>query len=90
MTIYNRTIPGFPLLLVMFVCISCNGQNKTPLQEIAGDPLIIEGNHPKLIRTQGTNKYANVHCGLQDKAGDLWFGTTGEGVYRFDGKSFIN
>jgi ligand-binding sensor domain-containing protein len=25
---------------------------------------------------------------LQDKAGNLWFGTTGEGVYRYDGKLF--
>jgi ligand-binding sensor domain-containing protein len=45
---------------------------------------------PKIVKTQGTNQYANVHCGLQDKAGNLWFGTTGEGVYRYDGKSFIN
>jgi len=27
---------------------------------------------------------------LQDKSGNLWFGTTGEGVYRYDGKSFTN
>lgn len=32
----------------------------------------------------------NVHCGLQDKAGNLWFGTTGDGVYRYDGKLFFN
>ena len=25
---------------------------------------------------------------MQDKAGNLWFGTTGEGVYRYDGKTF--
>jgi len=31
-----------------------------------------------------------VHCGLQDKTGNLWFGTTGDGVYRFDGKLFTN
>lgn len=43
----------------------------------------------KLIKTQGTNRGANVHCGFQDKAGNLWFGTTGEGVYRYDGKSFV-
>lgn len=39
-------------------------------------------------KTQGSNEYQNVHCGLQDKAGNLWFGTTGEGVYRYDGKLF--
>lgn len=45
---------------------------------------------PTLIKTQGTSEADNVHCGLQDRAGNLWFGTTGEGVYRYDGKSFTN
>jgi ligand-binding sensor domain-containing protein len=31
-----------------------------------------------------------VHCGLRDKAGNLRFGTTGDGVWRYDGKSFTN
>lgn len=43
-----------------------------------------------MIKTQGTDQYQNVHCGLLDKEGNLWFGTTGEGVYRYDGKSFTN
>ncbi|HYF02766.1 MAG TPA: two-component regulator propeller domain-containing protein [Patescibacteria group bacterium] len=46
--------------------------------------------HPKLLKTQGTGPSANVHCSLQDKSGRLWFGTTGEGVYRYDGNSFKN
>jgi ligand-binding sensor domain-containing protein len=41
-----------------------------------------------LIKTQGTSVYDNVHCGIEDKDGNLWFGTTGEGLYRFDGKTF--
>jgi ligand-binding sensor domain-containing protein len=49
---------------------------------------------PKLIKNHFTNKFQeaadNVHCGLQDKVGNLWFGTTGDGVYRYDGKSFTN
>jgi ligand-binding sensor domain-containing protein len=44
----------------------------------------------KLTTTQGSTPYDNVHCGLQDKAGNLWFGTTGDGVYRYDGKSFVH
>ncbi len=44
----------------------------------------------KLIRTQGTGEYANVHCSLEDKNGNLWFGTTGEGLYCYNGTSFIN
>jgi ligand-binding sensor domain-containing protein len=45
---------------------------------------------PKLITTQGSTQYDNVHCGLQDKAGNLWFGTTGDGVYRYDEKLFVH
>lgn len=32
--------------------------------------------------------YSNVHRGFQDKAGNVWFGTTGAGAVRFDGKFF--
>jgi ligand-binding sensor domain-containing protein len=42
----------------------------------------------KLTRTQGSNRYAETRCGLLDKAGNLWFGTTAEGVYRYDGRGF--
>ena len=43
---------------------------------------------PKLTKTLGSNIYSNIHCGLQDKDGNIWFGTSGEGVYRYDGKLF--
>lgn len=73
--------------LPLFIAVaSCNGQDKTRPQEIS----IIRIGQPKIIKTQGTGPGANVRCGLQDKDGNLWFGTTGEGVYRYDGKSFIN
>jgi ligand-binding sensor domain-containing protein len=32
----------------------------------------------------------NVVCQLLDKNGNLWFSITGEGAYRYDGKSFTN
>lgn len=32
--------------------------------------------------------YSNVHNGFQDKAGNIWFGTTGAGAIRFDGNFF--
>lgn len=44
--------------------------------------------NPKLHKSPGSTQYEEVRCGLQDKAGNLWFGTTGDGVYRFDGKNF--
>lgn len=76
------------LLVVLFIS-SCNGQGKTGVPgEPVGALFSFTGSHPKLIKTQGTDQYQNVHCSLQDKDGNLWFGTTGEGVYRFDGKMF--
>ncbi|MEJ7738002.1 MAG: two-component regulator propeller domain-containing protein [Chitinophagaceae bacterium] len=32
----------------------------------------------------------SVFCSATDKAGNLWFGTTGGGVSKYDGKSFTN
>jgi ligand-binding sensor domain-containing protein len=44
---------------------------------------------PKLIKTQGSSEHDNIHAMLQDRNGDLWFATTGEGVYRYNDKGFI-
>jgi ligand-binding sensor domain-containing protein len=30
----------------------------------------------------------NVYCMLEDKAGNMWFGTLSAGVCRYDGKTF--
>jgi ligand-binding sensor domain-containing protein len=43
---------------------------------------------PVLTKTQESNEYQVIKCGLQDKDGNIWFGTTSEGVYRFNGKVF--
>ena len=72
-----------PLVLIVIICTSCYGQvNSNSISQ------------QRLIKNQFSNKFQaaadNVHCGLQDKAGNLWFGTTGDGVYRFDGKLFTN
>ena len=78
------------LLLLFNLITSCNGQVKTGLQkEVVSDPKTNVGGQPKIIRTQGI-VYGNLHCNLQDKAGNIWFSTSGEGVYRYDGKSFTN
>lgn len=42
----------------------------------------------KLTVSAGSNPSDEVRCGVQDRAGNLWFGTTGDGVFRFDGKHF--
>lgn len=73
----------FTFLTIIFFGTSCNGQVKTNL------PKENINQQPKMKRTQGIVS-GNVGCELQDKAGNLWFSTSGEGVYRFDGKSFTN
>ncbi len=66
----------YTLFLVFAFCTSCGGQNKPGLAK--------EKEHPKLIKDLGNG---NVSCSLQDKSGDIWFGTA-NGLYKYDGKSF--
>jgi ligand-binding sensor domain-containing protein len=77
------------LLSIFFWYTCCNGQ--APKQSNAdrkSDVQLHSTGHTKLIKTQGSGRSSNLHCMLQDKSGNLWFGTLGEGVYRYDGKLF--
>lgn len=87
----NHTLNTNHLLLsLLFVVTSCNGQVKTDFtNENTQQQTSIEGDQPKIVRTQGVAS-GNITCELQDRDGNLWFSTGGEGVYRFDGKSFTN
>lgn len=67
----------FTLLTILLLGTACNGQVKQDLPK--------EKEHPKLIKNTGNG---NVQCGMQDKAGNLWFGTSDDGLYKYDGKSF--
>lgn len=92
---YYIQAPIYLLLLIFIFCTSCNGQIKTnnPSKNLS-EPISTSIGQPRLIKNHSTSQFQaaadNVHCGLQDKAGNLWFGTTGDGVYRYDGKSFTN
>ena len=70
----------FTFLTILLWGPACNGPVKKDLPK--------EKEHPKLIKTIGAPRYGNVQCSLQDKAGNLWFGTTENGLYKYDGKSF--
>ncbi|MBK7809055.1 MAG: hypothetical protein IPJ51_22645 [Saprospiraceae bacterium] len=67
----------FTFLKIILLCTSCNEPGKKELQK--------DKEHPKLIKNSGNG---NVSCGLQDKTGNLWFGTSDNGLYKYDGKSF--
>ena len=83
----NKSI--YCLLLVFIFLTSGNGQIKTQLKSDHLSQLKSSlTSQIKLTKTQGSNEYQNVRCGLQDKDGNIWFGTAGEGVYKYDGKLF--
>lgn len=85
----NLNSPICSLLMVSIFFTSCNGQTKKePPYDNAVEHTLFTSKKPALTKTQGSDEYQNVHCSLQDKSGNLWFGTTGEGVYRYDGNVF--
>jgi hypothetical protein len=80
----------FTLLATLFFTQAGSAQVKKELpKEKVSESKITATGYPKLIATLSLPKHDNVHCSLQDKAGNLWFGTTANGVYKYDGKSFV-
>lgn len=60
------------------------------LRQALAQTIPVHASAVKLIKPPSTNSYTSIRCTVQDKAGNLWFGTTGAGVYRYDGKTFTN
>jgi ligand-binding sensor domain-containing protein len=83
-----RSILQVAALLVLIM--SCSGQTNTQ----ASDTKNTKSGTQKLLKNHFITKYPDenffVQCGLKDKAGNMWFGTAGDGIYRYDGTSFIN
>jgi ligand-binding sensor domain-containing protein len=86
---YFYQTQAFTFLTILIFGTACNGPVKKdlPKEKVRESNKISEA-HPKLIKTLGNPGYGNVQCGLQDKAGNLWFGTGQNGLYKYDGKSF--
>lgn len=85
---FSQTL-ALTFLTILISGISCNGQAKKDLSEKkVSESKIITADQQKFIKTKSLNKGDNVHCSLQDKASNLWFGTTGDGIYKYDGKLF--
>lgn len=82
---FPLTKKNIPLLFFLFLGVSCNGQIKngsSHTQQVPAEKT------PRIIRTQGSQS-GTASCRLQDKTGQLWFILSGEGAYRYDGKSFV-
>jgi ligand-binding sensor domain-containing protein len=75
------------LLFTVLLLTSCTGTAQPTVSEPTVPPRAAT---LKLTVTESSDTSDEVRCGLQDRAGSLWFGTTGDGVYRFDGKSFTH
>ena len=56
-------------------------------QENVSESKIISVGQAELVSPKDSHEGGNVHSSLQDKAGNLCFGTTGEGIYKYDGKT---
>jgi len=80
MKTYFSQTQVFTFLTILLFGTACNGPVKRDFPQ--------KKEPPKLIKTIGDPGYGNVQCSLQDKAGNLWFGTTENGLYKYDGKSF--
>lgn len=76
----HRHTRYFALLVVLLWAVACNRP--------AGKDLSPDKEHPMLIKTIGSPNYGNVQSILQDRAGNLWFSTTENGLYKYDGTAF--
>lgn len=75
------------LCFLVFIS-SCNGQVKNTAASI--EKTEEPASSLLLPRPIGPNTEAAIGCAIQDKSGNIWFGSNGEGVHKFDGKSFVN
>ncbi|WP_298143649.1 two-component regulator propeller domain-containing protein [Flavobacterium sp.] len=77
MKIHFLQIPLFTVLLIVLLATACN----TPIQK----------ERPQENELTPVFKNFSNYCVsrfMQDKSGNLWFGTTDNGLYKYDGKSF--
>lgn len=78
-------ISNFGFTLFFFISIySCQSQYETSKNNSPG--IELENNSKSTVYEE----HDKVTSGMLDKDGNLWFGTSNEGIYRYDGKSFIN
>ncbi|SMC42343.1 ligand-binding sensor domain-containing protein [Moheibacter sediminis] len=76
--------------LLLLLLNSCNGQSN-PQNIIAVKEKPVDNKvHTIDFSTKVVNKLSeNILCMLQDKNGHYWFGTNGDGIYKYDGVSLI-
>lgn len=69
--------------------ISCKGQTQTNIStDISTNQETLIVGQPKIILPDGISPQTMFRCSMKDKDGNLWFGSTGAGIYKYDGKLF--
>lgn len=79
------------LLLFVFSIAAFNGDDKTEYLNASVSKKALSATQANTNNPEAkaiTEAYNNIRCILQDRAGNFWFATDGEGVCRYDGKSF--
>jgi ligand-binding sensor domain-containing protein len=81
--------PLYAVVVLMFMIHSCQWKIK-PESHFITEKNHTQEVHPISGRTKGINPNIKITCGLQDMTGNMWVGTSGDGVYRYDGQSFVH
>lgn len=69
---------------------SCKGQNEAVVQKERSEVIATEKGQTKIPKPKGTYSSAAIDRAMQDKAGNIWFTSNGEGIYRYNGTHFHN
>ena len=78
---------SFLLIISMSLVSSCNGQRQSP-KEVESETTTITSKQLKVKESKGIKPENGFYSGLLDSKGILWFGSNGNGLYRYDGTTF--
>lgn len=89
MTTIYFSKPIYSLIVTLIFFTACKSQTNALAQRYTvGELTSTQKAQPKLTKTLGSSQYEVIVCAIQDKQGNCWFATSGEGVYKYDGKMF--
>ena len=87
MNLYSLQKTIYALLMAFVLLSACNGQNKTVKQNNHDNTM---PGQTKISSPTGVNQNVRFVTSIEDTAGHFWFGSSGAGVYHFDGQLFVH